>query len=413
MSSCSLLTTDTSFRLTTKTTMCFLMITKSEQAPLTPPCFSSERWGPPNLSGKSGELESPKSLTSWPMKRSTWFQTLLLGLTACSSGAQDVQCVAAPLAGGSARSELLALDPRQELAVVRLELLNAEGILGECTGTLIDPDRVLTAGHCFTSDATTFEIEFRGPGGRTETIEVGEVLVHPELDLALATLGRRPSLDLGVVPIRVGFTLPQPGEVVQISGFAESRRSFVATTVRSVDTSSFTVSADGRAAACFGDSGGPTLVRDAGGEVKVVGTLSEGKASCAGSDRFIRLDAARLWLESQGLLTGSSGVLADCSLLPPTGRCFAGSAFWCNVGDRDPTVETCDSKQVCGLSTSVGFRCLDEENDRCTGVGDRGLCDGDTLLRCENGGVVRFRCAACGAVCRTSATTGSAICNAD
>jgi hypothetical protein len=346
------------------------------------------------------------------LKRGVWHGPFLL-LAACSpNNESETRCVSAPLAGGAARGELLALAPSQEGAIVRLNLLDAEGTLGICTGTLVAPGQILTAAHCLVPEAVAFEVAFPGPASLTEVVPTSDATLHPELDLALLNLAEPPSIE--AVPIGVGFSSPSPGDVVQLAGFDDfGGLSFAATVVTDVDAESFTVSADGRAAACFGDSGGPTLTRNARGAVMVLGALSSGKTSCAGLDRFVRLDAAVSWLESQGVGTETSDPLADCSLLPSSGRCFAETAFWCDADGR-LSVEQCDPESICGFSRDAsGFRCVPPDRDPCQGIDDRGHCDGDTLTRCENGRVTRQACAQCGATCRVSVVKGDAVCNAD
>jgi hypothetical protein len=59
-----------------------------------------------------------------------------------------------------------------------------------------------------------------------------------------------------------------------------------------------TVDGEGQRGACLGDSGGPLLIRDGAGNVRVVGVLSHGSASCLNIDRYVLLYQVRDWLEA-------------------------------------------------------------------------------------------------------------------
>jgi hypothetical protein len=298
----------------------------------------------------------------------------------------------------------------------QLQLVDHEQmVVGVCTGVLVDPTTVLTAKHCVAPEAA-LRVQFvSADGDRSTYREIVATKLHAELDLAvLAMHGAVPE---NIVPIELNLDADPPlnrGATVQIGGFGSvpfGPAQFAVTQIDRVDPSSFEVFAQGRAAACTGDSGGPALVRLADGRVGVAGILSSGSASCAERDRYVRVDAARDWL-SEVLAPGRPGpLLVNCDRLGVEGRCFGDSlALWCDAGM--PTAQSCSLADTCGFSEAVsGFRCVPAGSDPCGRVSQLGQCVGTQSHRCVNGRVQVMPCEVCGASCRISVRTGEAICN--
>jgi hypothetical protein len=203
--------------------------------------------------------------------------TLLLVATVGCSMATQRPTLINPTFGIAARRpgdspadgcHLFARQPKERLrtdAVVRVYSPR-----GECSGALVGPDLVLTAGHCVTEpEPYAHYVEF-GEGAPWARIGVAEIVAVQGKsldgqDVALLVLSR--SMDESVTPLEVSFD--RLGEDVQATrvGFGgEPER----TTVRLGPVLSDLSVLYMPGLARHGDSGGPVL--DAGG--KVIGLIT-------------------------------------------------------------------------------------------------------------------------------------------
>jgi hypothetical protein len=342
-----------------------------------------------------------------------------LVICGCASNTEEnIECQRAPITGGVSHAELLAADTRQEQAICRLEVFDEfDEVLGLCSGTLVGDNVVLTAAHCVS--AGRVEVSFASPSGEElARLEPVRTTTHPTRDVAIVELPAG-VVELGVVPIPID----ESGSVAtndwtQIAGFGVTETGsvgalrFVATSVIDMKDATFRVSADRRAAACFGDSGGPALVRDSEGSLVVAGVLSFGSRSCGDSDEYERVAPAAAWIVDNAVdFTAPGQVLADCSLVGPEGRCLGDGALYCE--EETPRYEQCKAGSSCGFDRAEGgWRCVTDATDPCRGIGDRGQCDGSARVWCDAGTVFTIPCDACGAQCVMSAADGQAICNA-
>lgn len=342
-----------------------------------------------------------------------------LVISGCASNPEEsIECRRAPITGGVSHAELLAADTRQEQAICRLEVFDEfDEVLGLCSGTLVGDNVVLTAAHCLS--AGRVEVSFTSPSGaELARLEPVRTTTHPTRDVAIVELPAS-VVELGVVPIAID----ESGGVaandwIQIAGFGVTETGsvgelrFVATSVIELTDRTFRVSAEGRAAACFGDSGGPALVRDPEGALVVAGVLSFGSRSCGDSDEYERVAPAAAWIgDNAADLNAPGQVLADCSLVGSKGRCLGDGALYCE--EETPRYEQCEAGSSCGFDRALGgWRCVTDATDPCRGLGDRGRCDGGDRVWCDAGTVFTSPCDACGAQCVMSAADGQAICNA-
>jgi hypothetical protein len=346
-----------------------------------------------------------------------------IAVLACSRPATPlgVECASVAVIGGTAHAEYLALHPDQELAVFQIEITDRSiASVAFCSATLVTPDVALTAAHCVPSSLASVVALFGAANGAEAIrVPVEQTLLHPTLDLAQLKFATAAPESLGVKPIGIDFESDiEVSALVQIGGLGLTEfgalgiKRFAVSRVQSLGDSVFTIAADRRAGACDGDSGGPALIRNGQGRVAVAGILSSGAASCVDTDGYVRLSAARDWLESTGASTSQDlGVLANCALVGIEGRCFGASALFCE--GQAAVVQACAADTSCGFSTGArGFRCIAAGADPCEGVTDLGRCDGDERLRCEGGDLTVALCAACGATCQASVSSGKAICNA-
>jgi hypothetical protein len=248
---------------------------------------------------------------------------------------------------------------------------------------------------------------------------------HPDQDVLVLELSESPVAAIGVEPLEIVRTLGslEAGGLVQLGGFGLDQattlqREFVVAEIQSLSSTSVTVSAAGLGGACFGDSGGPLLVRSQDGHAGTLGVLDAGSASCAGVDLYTRLDTLIDWLPADARLTAPVGA-ADAGLTEPVdrpyqslgqeGRCFGTTAVWTDADQLDAM--HCEAGRVCGWSEhSGGFRCVESGSDPCSGVDDLGRCEDGVAVQCTRGQLTRNACKACGFTCARSPKTGRAIC---
>ncbi len=207
---------------------------------------------------------------------------------------------------------------------------DAVAVLGQgaCTGTLIAPDVVLTAGHCADMQPTQVianSTDYAGGGGITA--QVKSVTPYPNWENSYdVTVIVLTAPITGVTPRKVGTSCTftegfSDGKMVHLVGFGLTDTAGQGNNTRLNETMAPITDADcsgpggcvtsispggefiaggGGKDSCFGDSGGPVYLDTPRGPV-VVGAVSRGldgaATPCGGGGVYVRTDKIVNWIE--------------------------------------------------------------------------------------------------------------------
>lgn len=319
-------------------------------------------------------------------------------------------------------------------AVVAVDL----GFGGMCSGTLISPRMVLTAEHCTLEGpqwgAVSFATSIAAP---TRRVQIIDSVANPETDLRLAKLAV-PVRD--IAPIAINTTrLRTTHEPIRHVGFgldgyptgqSGTKREVTLTTLFVTQQDVIYVSQDGGTGVCFGDSGGPGLMRvEPGGPEVVVGVASTlyDEPACYGGGVDARVDTYASWIADISAAweaetcEGGDGCKADCDRPDPDCVCA-----WDGVCDvrcprlsMDPDCPPgCDRDGVCSVAscplvdldcTPAGEACTQDSDCQgrtCASQGGKRYCS----KGCQSGVECppQMYCSATNKVCFLRPTLGGA-----
>lgn len=310
------------------------------------------------------------------------------GLAVCVASCGWLAC-APPAAPATQTSAITQGTTAQDPAVVAI--IAADGTLG-CTGSLIAPYTVLTAGHCVPALRRRELGVFFGDslsGGGT-FVAVSDTHVHPDFDpgalahdLALLTLREAgPVPPLALDPRTLDASLV--GQTFRVVGFGVTapdagdsgdKRSGTAS-VSAIDPIDLTA-VGAPSLPCRGDSGGPALLDDGTGE-RVGAVVSSGDPGCVQTAAFARVDVARDTFIAPYLAATAPGTAATGDACFYEGHCAEGT---CLQAADDPLLYFCTRPCAADADCPAALTCAAHEcrhptpspgalGSSCTGDGE-------------------------------------------
>jgi hypothetical protein len=347
------------------------------------------------------------------------FSLLLLG-TGCQDAPARLQQKQRPIYGGEPVKNLFAVGS-----------LSYKG-KSFCSGTLIDQGVVLTAAHCTEKvvleqdnpDSKEYSFDLVGRRGKALHYHLRKIYLHPQYervlrhDVALIALVEKS--ETMPLPLRRSLSPIAVGQKLWLVGYGRDEKG-ISGTLRGVwmrlgSLNPNTLFLQGvKKSACYGDSGGPALVQDEHGQLSVVGLASYASPGCRDFVIYTRSDAYREFIDDV-LASNASGkdLSAQKNHVPleldsmdrslAQGQCLneEQGTFWDQLG-----------RQWTMNCAPLGLKCLQgrcwEPCDSST-VASQGRCEEDTVVRCQEGKLLRLDCLTEKLQCQKDPLSGEADC---
>jgi secreted trypsin-like serine protease len=242
--------------------------------------------------------------------------SLLLALTALGSFgcAEEVDGIELDESVGESSDDIIGGKDSTRSDVVGILMFEGDQVKGLCSGTLIAPRAVLTAGHCVDPDdigknttlAVFFGADLDNPG---TIIRAKKATPHPKYSASKSPLGD--GIDVGVIELESASdvtpatlntsAIPKSLKSVKAYGYGRSsnkkpnaigERKVATLNVDSVEKRELEIGKKGKVT-CSGDSGGPSFATVGGKSNVLVGVHSWSRIQankCTGLGGDVRVD---------------------------------------------------------------------------------------------------------------------------
>jgi hypothetical protein len=253
---------------------------------------------------------------------------------------------------------------------------------GLCTGTVISPHVILTAGHCIGQNITIrFENEYGdGTGPVIAAVDTETEPQGADMGLiAMASAAPVTPLPYNTTPLESHIN--EPTRIVGFGVTSENgqdsgikRQGMANLDGVAADEGGIIITSNDPQGTCYGDSGGPNFMNFGGGEV-VVGVTTTGTDICgSGQDIGSRVDSFQSWIagfvamyDGEATCAGDGRCAAGCTSPDPDCPCEDDGFCTAACGDiaSDPDCDGCEADGMCRQGCPVA-------DPDCEGMPDAG-----------------------------------------